>query len=530
MCVSFLLPYLALTVPQIHRLGIGSTEAMVALAATAQQRAVSWESVHFSPQLAEYHGSLESVIALPALLLFGYTSAILRLTMIFWGAATLLAVFFLARELFRDSTAAWCAAWMLATLPAFVSGTYFGIHHASLMLFFQASGSAALLRWARDGRDRYLHLGFFLFGCGLACRLWFTAVLAATAAAGLLLLVAGVFPPRDAQRAGFNRRRALTALICFFVGALPLVLVILNNGVSYYWATLREILISTTHATTHIPRNYIESLSMRLDAARRLLTDDWLLRDPFPDMNYSAPLVVQAMLCAFCWLPLSCLLKGGPISVPRRLLFPAYIVVCFAVLSISGHYETNHQLILLPPLILMTTAAAADLSGRLVDKRRSAALLVFMALAWPAVTRPWQLQRDLGTMTDSPPEYTDAIPAASRWLDANAPPGPLLVDAGMAYQLQFFLARRYELISIPNLGSSFPDSAKHAAFYIAFHPDQIPKLDPQYPQWRRLAMERLGDRAQVMGRFNDRGGKPMILIYRLPRPHPDLNRIIVSRP
>jgi hypothetical protein len=312
----------------------------------------------------------------------------------------------------------------------------------------------------------------------------------------------------------------LLGLLCFFLGALPVALVILDNGVSYYWNTLREILIATRHEI-HPPQNYSESLLMRFEAVRGLLTEDSLLREPFPALGYAAPLIGKAVLCALLWLPLSCLLKGGTLSAARRLLLPVYIAVSFAVLSISGHYETNHQLLLLPPLILMTAAAAADLARRFAGTR-APAVLALLALAWLGIAKPWQLQRQLRTMTDSPPEYTDAIPAAASWLDANMPPGgPLLADSGLVEQMQFYLTRRRVLVSIPGRGQSFPDSARRADFYIAFQPDQTSRLNPSYSNLR-LAMERFGARAPVVASFNDRGGRPMILIYRLPQPRPDL--------
>jgi 4-amino-4-deoxy-L-arabinose transferase-like glycosyltransferase len=522
---SLLIPYFVLTIPQIHRLGINTEEAFVATAATSGYRFVGWDSAHFSPQLAEYHGSLESILGLPFFLLFGYTSAVLRLTMIFWGAATLVAFFFLARELFRDSASAWCAAWMLATLPAFVSGTYFGFYHGSLMLFFQAGGSASLMRWARKGRDRYLYSGLFLLGCGVACRLWFAAVLAATAAASLLLLIAGDFPPQAARGAGSNRRRALLSALSFFLGALPVILVVWNNGAFPYWAILREILVVSPHKFAAGP-SYAQSLSQRFEAVRMLLIGDAFLQEAFPALGYAAPMIFKAVVCASVWLPLSCLLKGGRISRARRLLLPVYIAACFAVLSTSGHFAPNHQLVLLPPLILMIVAAAADAFGRIADGRRYAALLALLAVAWPAITRPWQLQRQLREATGTPPEYADVLPAVARWLDANPLPEPLLVDEGAGNQLQFYLTRRYAQVGLPDLEHSLPEEAREATYYIAFHPDQIPKLDPHY---RRLAIERLGAQARVVHRFNDRGGNPIILVYRLPRPRRDLNLILVSR-
>jgi 4-amino-4-deoxy-L-arabinose transferase-like glycosyltransferase len=136
-----------------------------------------------------YTGLLHPVLNTIGFWLFGYNLPFIRLIPTLYGAVTLVLTYLLARSLF-SSLVAGVAVLMLAVNPAFVFWHWLeGYHSYISMAVFSTASVLCFLTYSRNRRTRFLVLGAFLCGVGLAVKLNFIYWLAFFALAAVVFVV-----------------------------------------------------------------------------------------------------------------------------------------------------------------------------------------------------------------------------------------------------------------------------------------------------------------------------------------------------
>jgi hypothetical protein len=542
---SFLAPYLISTMPRLSLPGLSAEEAQTALPVlgNAGVEYLSLGPLKLPLNMHNYQGPMESYLSVPFLLVFGRTPEALRLCTIFFGAATLALVYLFCLEFFEDKRTAWACAFLVATAPAFISGTRFGLSTASMLLFFEAASALCLLRWRRTERASYLYSSAFLFGVAMACRLAFGIFLGALGITGLI-----VFAPllrRLAQRPLAAFRRASMCLLLFLLGALPMTLFVLLH-------TNRLQAVHIDPEANNL--RYVEKLRVRAAEMVDVWGGDPFTCDAFPASNCHAAIKLGGApwapefpawtvesrinwiwtalpLASLLWLALSGLFSRRPLSREPGLglvLFAAAYWLCSPVTI--GAFRPDHVLPGLLPLLAAVAAALVDLVERAGASWRAsvkAALVFFVVVALRGLDTS-SLQGKLATMNGAAPYYSDAVNPLSRWLLANVHE-PMLVDFGLDNPLHFLTndsLPRVMVVGDAHEGETNWDGMRSARIYAAYLPEEN-----KLAMWegRRYAIERLGKKASLLREFRNHDGRPVIGVYFIPDGLGNVRSLLVPR-
>ncbi|MFQ6014807.1 MAG: glycosyltransferase family 39 protein [Anaerolineae bacterium] len=210
----------------------------------------------FPLMVVDYIGALNTYLVIPFFAFFGISVFSLRLMSITIASLTLLLTYRLARKMYNRRVAT-VAYLLLAVHPSFVFWARQGVFVTLITTCFTLGSLVSLLRWRRQGKDRYLYLTAFLLGLGLYAKflfLWF--ILAAGGAWTILNMDRVLVWLRQAgqglPRLNIARVAAFTA--AFLLGASMLILfniqtsgtvgTILNNLVTSYYGTSNLALAS----------------------------------------------------------------------------------------------------------------------------------------------------------------------------------------------------------------------------------------------------------------------------------------------
>ncbi len=195
-----------------------------------QPRSGMWVTVwhsHFLLMLMTYLGTVKTWIYAPILRVFGTSVWVLREPALLAGAASIWLFYLLLRRT-NGERAAVLGAWLLAADSVYMLTTCFDWGPAALQHLLEIGAMVALARFYQERRERFLALGFFLFGLVM----WDKA-LAAWMLSGIGIGVLVVMPRQILSLC--TRRRVGTALLAFVVGSLPLILFNAQN----HWVTFR---------------------------------------------------------------------------------------------------------------------------------------------------------------------------------------------------------------------------------------------------------------------------------------------------
>jgi len=171
-----------------------------------------------------YIGTLKTLLYWPLMAVFrssflahpSWAAWVFRLPTVLVGALTVFIFFYLTERSTSRRTAV-VAALLLASDPTFLLTNTFDWGPVALEHVLLVTGCFCLLKYAQDGQEKYLILGFLSLGLGL----WNKAIFV-WALAGLILAAASVFG-RELLKMVTRRHLALAAA-GFLVGALPFVI------------------------------------------------------------------------------------------------------------------------------------------------------------------------------------------------------------------------------------------------------------------------------------------------------------------
>jgi 4-amino-4-deoxy-L-arabinose transferase-like glycosyltransferase len=185
-----------------------------------------WHS-HFLFMLMSYLGTVKTWIYAPILRIFGTSVWAIREPALLAGAASIYLLYVLLRRT-NGERAAVLGAWLLAADSIYLLTTCFDWGPVALQHLLEIGAMTALVCFYQQRRERFLALGFFLFGLVL----WDKA-LAAWMLSGIGIGVFLMLPRKLLSL--FSRRRVAIAVAAFAFGALPLILFNAQN----HWATFR---------------------------------------------------------------------------------------------------------------------------------------------------------------------------------------------------------------------------------------------------------------------------------------------------
>ncbi|MBZ5728880.1 MAG: glycosyltransferase family 39 protein [Acidobacteriia bacterium] len=359
-CLTFLLAGQAF----IPRLGIEDDEALFAVPILQPRGGIVvrvWHS-HFPLMLMAYLGTLKTWIYAPILRVFGTTIWAVREPALLAGAASIWLFYLLLRRI-SGERAAVLGAWLLAADSTYLLTTCFDWGPVALQHLLEIGAMAALARFYQERHQRYLALGFFLFGLAM----WDKA-LAAWMLSGLGIGVLLVMPRRVLGL--LTWRRAGIALLSFTVGVLPLLLFNAQN----HGATFRGTFHRDFSDLPGKSRMLLHTVDGR-GLFGYMTAEDWETPQPHPPGGTAQRiselagrprnnLLVYAFLLAIL---LAVLARGAAL----RTILAALIALALAWIQMAttaGAGGSVHHTILLWPLpmafVAVSFAAASRRLGR----------------------------------------------------------------------------------------------------------------------------------------------------------------------
>lgn len=172
--------------------------------------------------LLPYLGALKSWLYGPIVWLWAPSRWSVRVPALLLGVITLLAFGWLVRRV-SGTGAALMATALLATDASFLLTTVFDWGPVALQHVLTLLGICALVRFHRSGSRTAFRAGWFCFGLALWNKALFVWLLSGMALAAAMTLRAEI-------RRHWTRRRAVEALGCLALGALPLILYNAEHG------------------------------------------------------------------------------------------------------------------------------------------------------------------------------------------------------------------------------------------------------------------------------------------------------------
>ena len=164
--------------------------------------------------LMNYLGTLKTWLYIPLLRLWAPSSMSIRLPALLAGAATVW-LFFLLLTRISGRRAALTGTILLATDVSFLLTTCFDWGPVALQHLLLVSSVLLLVKFHQDGDGLALAGGFFFMGLGLWDKALFAWPLIGLGVAAVVVL------PKEIRK-HLSARRAATAVLCFVLGASPL--------------------------------------------------------------------------------------------------------------------------------------------------------------------------------------------------------------------------------------------------------------------------------------------------------------------
>jgi len=492
----------------------------------------------FPLMVMDYKGTVHTYLTIPFFLLLGINVFTLRLSTVTFATLTLLATYFLARELYGRRAAA-IAFFLLAVNPSFVFWSRQGVLWTSIMTLFSTGSLFFLLKWWHKKSQAYLYLGAFFIGLGLSAKLsflWFPLALAAT-----WLTLGRPIPPR------LDGVQAAIAALSFLIGASPLIIYNLQTGGTI--KVLLENLTTSYYGTSNLA--FFSNLKVRASQFGALLTgrNFWYLGGGCGNDLY--PVLFLAIAVGSLSLAIKAREDWRKVAFP--LLMMAFMVVesCATVSSLWP----EHYLILLPLPQLAIAAGVSVLVRRsglstsqsgdesalscadrgvrerltplnLLDLSKlalGAAILIVALLMGGDLWVDWRYHRALA-YCGGLRAHSDAVYKLADYLDEQGVASPLAMDWGIKTSVQFLTLGRVNPVELfgyestmdvdPTLEERLAPFLENSDSLFIFHSKEATAF-----QGRREAFERLaeagGKKLMVEKILYDRGGEPVFELVRV---------------
>ena len=517
----------------------------------------------------DYIGALNVALALPFLAIGGVNVVALRWLSLLTGALTLVVTWRVAWRLGGPAAAA-ATALLLAVNPAFIFWSRQGIFVTNLVALIFMTSLLTGLRWWELRRPRDLWLTAFLWGLGIYAKLLFVwaigAMLALAGVAWLLdylrgrrrnsKLEAGSWTPgtsRDTLYAAASfRSRASTlalALIYFLIPLIPLIVFNLRTG-----GTLDSVFGNLGQSYYGVNNSaYLPNLLMRLDQIITLLRAQHLgyLGGPFTNVWAPWLMLILVLLAGVitgldaCKAHPTRTFQQGRRGLPPilRVLAPLLLLalmIAQSAFTVSDLFITHYALLL--PLIPLAGGLAfgalmqAGRESKGEDGHRNAgqgrgwakgalrALAVIALVGWIGSDLATDIRyHRVLTVTGGHGAHSDAIYALAKRLDSLGWAAPVALDWGLGAQLRYLTAGRVQPVEVfgyENLAAPDPGYAERINRLLD-DPDNIYLAHaPEHTIFRErvnaladLAWNR-GLTLREQGRFNERDGTPLIIMYR----------------
>jgi hypothetical protein len=481
----------------------------------------------FPLMVTDYIGALNVYLLLPFFALLGNTVSALRLMPIAFAALTLLLTYLLARQGFNRRVAAMTFL-LLAVNPSFIFWSRQGVFVTSITATIAMAGLLCWLCWYRRGRAPYLYWGAYLFGLGLYAKLLFLWVIVALGATFFVLKVSslrkglGLWPlPR---RLGY--RQVATALLCFLLGVLPLI--IYNVQTKGTFLTLTGNLTFSYYGTFNLA--FAENLATRLEQFKVVLNSGhlWYLGGIFTNDLYPFLFVGAGLAC----IPVV-LWKAR--HEWRRVAFP-FLMLTFIVLAscftVSALWLTHYAILV--PFLPLAVAVAVDLLARYIIPsgigqkghpigRFIPDLVMLLVIVVLAVS---DLRVDLSyhqalARSGGYAAHSDASYELARYLQGQGVASPLAMDWGIDAPVQFLTRGAVNPIEI--FGYEWESDEAFEERLVRFLPDPDNLYIFHSPGetifHRRQAFDRLVVEAGKVSRVEkvvlDRSGKSIFVLVRV---------------
>jgi 4-amino-4-deoxy-L-arabinose transferase-like glycosyltransferase len=307
-----------------------------------------------------YTGLLHPVLNTVGFWLFGYNLPFIRLIPALYGAATLVLTYVLARSLF-SSLVAGAAVVTLAVSPAFVFWHWLeGYHSYISMAAFSTASLLCFLTFSRTRRKRFLILGAFFCGVGLATKLNFVYWIVFYAIA----IVVFAIRERRWLRATSVAEPIMLATIAFAVGASPWL------TFAYFHQPLISSIVQTllggTSAAGVSNASVVANVGFRFEQLNDMLAgrniDSFFACSPPVPGNELMPFflavgyvgIVLALLFTslrrFGWLPLAFLVFVLPLMVVLSAVTPTGLTIYNG----SIYFPVPHLIIAVGAVLLLT--------------------------------------------------------------------------------------------------------------------------------------------------------------------------------
>jgi hypothetical protein len=388
----------------------------------------------FPLMLMTYLGTLKSWIYRPLFNWLGTGIWVIRFPMLLAGTASIyLFYLFLFRVAGRRAALFGCS--LLAVDSIYLLTACFDWGPVALQHLLLAGGSLLLVGFYQTGSHRQLGWGWALLGLAMwdkALAIWMLAGMGVATAVVLNKKLLGVMTPR----------RVAISVICFCLGALPLLIYNVNN----HWATFRG---NATWDTHDIPGK-ARLLAATADGHALfgwLVNEDWQTDKPHAPRSaltgISAGISSLAqsprhnlMLYAFVLaLLLTPLARGGALKAILWALLAMAIAWVQMVLTANAGGSSHHAILLwpLPEMVIAISFAAASRRLGRAGVPVLTGVLVLLMISSLLVTNEyyWRMRRNGGAMN-----WTDAVFPLSDYMRTVRASNIFSVDWGIMDNLR----------------------------------------------------------------------------------------------
>ena len=445
----------------LPHLGLQNDEAIVA-DAWFNPKAIAYEvqfgHSHLPLMLMTYLGTVKSWIYRPLFHSFGTGIWVIRFPMLLAGTAGIWLFCRLLGRVAGERAAVFGCA-LLAADSLYMLTICFDWGPVALQHLLLVGGSLLLVGFYQQGSHWKLGWGWFLLGLAMwdkALAVWMLAGMGVASAVVLNKLIVRVM----------TLRRVALSLVCFCLGALPLIVYNVNTD----WATFRG---NTSWDTSDVARK-AALLAATADGSAMfgwLVSEDW--QTPHPHLPGSALTVASARISALTGTPrhnlmlwafllallLVPLARGGAL---RALLWALMaMTVAWAQMAVTANAggSVHHAILLwpLPEMVIAISFAAASRRLKRAGIPVLGAALALLMISGLLVTNEYytRMRRNGGSMN-----WTDAIFRLSNYMKTAHADYVFSVDWGIMDSLRLLNHGKLPLrvgtdpISKPELGDT----------------------------------------------------------------------------
>jgi hypothetical protein len=453
------------TLPQLNLPGLHYDEAVEVLPAMQiieGQPVTSFRAnglllggVKFPLMTQDYIGAINTYASIPFLLLFGHTTAAIRVYSLVIGLLTILLTYCLAAELFDNPATGLLAAALLAVMPSFVFWSRQGVFVTSVTAAIGLGAAWAWLRWWRTSTFKYALLGAFLFGLGVYAKLLFLWVIAAFFVSSVILNSNRwlSFFKGDAKMGRSLILKRLPALAAAAgLGMWPLLAYNLQNAGTF--SSIFQNLHTSFYGTNNLA--LIPNTAFRFKQFGEVLSSAQLWYLGAYLSNKWALIVFALGIIGTFYIS-----SRHEEPLPNRYLLPFSIVLLIileSIFTVSALFHTHFYILLAYPAI--ATAGAVELFwkkakwpplppqrlpgflNRLSKSSEFCLLLLLLGSHFVLelnLTR--QYQQSL-TQSGGLSDHSDAIYHLADWLVAHPPAETIAMDWGVSAQIAYLSGGR----------------------------------------------------------------------------------------